>query len=210
MPVGIYPQGLVIEGDRLFVVNGNLVGGTPAGPSWLTLKTIGDTVIPGPDSIGLTGVNARYAASGLDGFVYVVTGGAMGGADGRLSVVDPQIGEVAVINGLGESPGPPIYHPSGRLLIASPTEGILEVNTTRRSLERGPGAGAPGIKPGGDGITALAVDSRGRIYAVSARSCVGAGALYVLAPPPDYGIIQMVATGECPSAAVLAGPLDEP
>src|SRR3989475_6699393 len=41
---------------------------------------------------------------------------------------------VVVINGLGELPGPAVFHPSGRLLIASEQEGILEVNTLTRSL----------------------------------------------------------------------------
>src|SRR5207249_12190725 len=34
--VGVYPQAVAIVGTRVFVVNSNLVGSTPAGPSWLT------------------------------------------------------------------------------------------------------------------------------------------------------------------------------
>src|SRR2546426_267702 len=33
---GVFPQGVVLVGSRVFVVNSNLVGGIPAGPSWLT------------------------------------------------------------------------------------------------------------------------------------------------------------------------------
>jgi streptogramin lyase len=110
--------------------------------------------------------------------------------------------ELVVINGLGESPGAVVYHPSARLLIASPTEGILEINASTRSITRGPGNG---IKPGGDGITALALDPRGRVYAVAARGCAGgAGVVHVLNAPPDYGVIRTVPVGNCPTAATLA------
>src|SRR6184192_218938 len=36
VPVGVYPQAVALVGTRVFVVNSNLVGSTPAGPSWLT------------------------------------------------------------------------------------------------------------------------------------------------------------------------------
>jgi hypothetical protein len=193
---GVYPQGVLFVEDTLLIINGNLTGGVPAGASWIT-------VLPGGDSIALTGQNARYAALGLDGFVYVVTSGRPGAADGRLSIVDLQARrEVAVINGLGEFPGPAVYHPSGRLLIASATEGILEVRTSTRSLERGPGAG---IKPLGDGVTAVVVDAGGRVYAVSGNGCQEPGTLHVLDAPPDYRVVESLSVALCPSAAVLAG-----
>ena len=193
---GVYPQGALFVDDALLILNGNLSGGAPAGPSWIT-------AFPGGDSIALTGQNARFATHGLDGFVYVVTSGRPGAADGRLSIVDPATRrEVAVINGLGEMPGPAVYHPAGRLLIASSVEGILEVNTSTRKVEHGPGMG---IKPAGDGVDALVVDAGGRVYAVSARGCAGQGMLHVLNPPPDFRVIESIPIGICPNAAVLAG-----
>src|SRR5438874_10397605 len=52
-------------------------------------------------------------------------------------LVDPQTRvEVAVLNGLGESPGAAAFHPAGsRLLVASATEGILEVRSEEHTSE---------------------------------------------------------------------------
>lgn len=161
------------------------------------------TGVAAPDSIALTGVDARYPIIGDDSLLYVVERGDSGKADGRLSVIDPvSRQEIVVINGLGERPGPGVFHPSGRILIASPTEGILEVNALTRSIIRGPGAG---IKPGGKGVLALSLDNRGRVYAVSNTGCgSGPGTLYVLSPPPGYNVITTVPLGTCPVASTVA------
>src|SRR6266545_2181909 len=53
VPVGVYPQAVALVGTRVFVVNSNLVGSTPAGPSWLTSFECCSVRIP--DSILLTG-----------------------------------------------------------------------------------------------------------------------------------------------------------
>jgi hypothetical protein len=134
--------------------------------------------------------------------LYVVCAGTSGAGDGKLSIVDPVARrEVAVLNGLGESPGPAVYHPSGRLLIASRTEGILEVSTLTRTVTRGPGGG---LKPSGDGIAALAVDPRGRVYALAPGACASPGVVHVLSAPPDYRSLRTVTVGVCPAAAALA------
>ncbi len=199
-PVGVVPRAVVAVNAFVFVVNGNAPGGVPAGPSWLSRFPCCDV---GPtDSIPLTGTNARYATLGTDGLLYVVLAGTPGAGDGKLSIVDPVARrELAVLNGLGESPGPAVYHPSGRLLVASATQGILEINTLTRSITRGPG---DGIRPGGLGISALALDPRGRVFAAAAGSCAAPGILHILSAPPAYGAIETVGLGVCPVAAVLA------
>ncbi len=199
-PVGVAPRAAVAVGDFVFVVNSNAPGGVPAGPSWLTrFHCCGATAL---DSIALTGANARSATLGTDGLLYVVLAGTPGAGDGKLSIVDPALRrEVAVLNGLGESPGSVVYHSSGRLLVASATEGILEVNALTRAITRGPG---DGIKPGGNGVSALALDARGRVYAAAAGGCAAPGVLNVLSAPPAYRAIETVGVGTCPSAAVLA------
>jgi hypothetical protein len=199
--VGVYPQAVAIVGTRVFVVNGNLTGSTPAGPSWLTsFDCCGVTT---GDSIPLTGVNARFAVVGDDSLLYVITSGHAGLADGRLSIVDPVARvEVAVLNGLGELPGAAAFHPTGsRLLVASATEGILEVNTSIRAITRGPGNG---VKPGGHGVSGLAIDLRGRVYAVDPGPCTADGTVHVLSPPPGYGVLRTVAVGVCPTTAAVA------
>lgn len=198
--VGPAPRAVLLPGNnRLYVVNSNTPGVTPAGPSSISWIELGGASLIG--TIALTGANARYAAVGADGLIYVVMSGTPGAADGRLSIVDPGTHlEVAVINGLGESPGPAVYHPSGRLLIASLAEGILEVNTTTRSLVRGRGQG---IKPGGAGVAGLVIDPRGRVYATAPGACIDPGQLYLLQAPPDYRVIETVPVGVCPSAAAI-------
>lgn len=199
--VGVEPQAVAIVGTRVFVVNSNLAGGSPAGPSWVT--SFDCCGVRTPDSIPLTGSNARFAVVGDDSLLYVITSGRSGMAEGRLSIVDPAArAEIAVVNGLGESPGAAAFHPAGaRLLVASPTEGVLEINTTIRGVTRGPGNG---VKPGGHGVSGLAIDLRGRVYAVDPGGCAGPGTVHVLTAPPDYREVQTVAVGACPSTAAVA------
>ena len=169
--------------------------------SWLTAIKLSGT--PTPDSIPLSGSDARYPVIGDDSLLYVIARGDSGKANGRLSIVDP-IGhvETVVINGLGERPGPGVFHPTGRLLIASPTNGILEVNALTRAITRGP---SDAIKPGGKGVLALSLDARGRVYAVSNTACGGGpGTLYVLSPPPEYNVITTIPLGTCPVASAVA------
>jgi DNA-binding beta-propeller fold protein YncE len=201
VPVGAYPKAVAIVGTRVFVVNGNLTGSTPAGPSWLT--SFDCCGVRTSDSIPLTGTDARFAVVGDDSLLYVVAAGHAGAADGKLSIVDPEVRtEVAVLNGLGESPGAAAFHPrGGRLLIASALEGILEVNTSIRAVTRGPGNG---IKPGGHGVTGLAIDLRGRVYAVDPGACAAAGTVHVLTAPPDYREVHTVTVGVCPTTAAVA------
>jgi len=207
---GVYPQAVAIVGTRVFVVNSNLLGATPAGPSWLTSFDC-CTTTPTPDSIALTGVNARFAVVGDDSLLYVIESGHAGAADGKLSIIDPVTRtEIAVLNGLGESPGAAAFHPAGsRLLVASAAEGILEVNTSVRAVTRGHGNG---IKPGGQGVSGLAIDLRGRVYAVDASSsgappelcAVRRGVVHVLNAPPDYSEIHTATVGCGPTTAAIA------
>src|SRR5213080_2587600 len=208
VPVGVYPQAVALVGTRVFVVNSNLVGSTPAGPSWLT--SFECCSVRTPDSIPLTGTNARFAVVGDDSILYVIASGHAGAADGKLSIVDPQTRvEVAVLNGLGESPGAAAFHPAGsRLLVASATEGILEVNASIRVITRGPGNG---VKPGGNGVSGLAIDLRGRVYAVDAATlatpefcAVSGGVVHVLTAPPDYHEIHTATVGCGPTTAAVA------
>src|SRR6266513_2104571 len=206
--VGVFPQAVAIVGTRVFVINSNLVGSTPAGPSWLT--SFECCSVRTPDSIPRTGTNARFATVGDDSLLYVIASGHTGATDGKLSIVDPQARvEVAVLNGLGESPGAAAFHPAGsRLLVASATEGILEVNTSIRAITRGPGNG---VKPGVHGVSGLAIDLRGRVYAVeplviaTPEFCaVGGGVVHVLTAPPDYHEIHTATVGCGPTTAAVA------
>ncbi|HET7791458.1 MAG TPA: hypothetical protein VFK78_11745 [Gemmatimonadales bacterium] len=200
LAAGRFPQALAVASGHLFIANGNLVAGNPAGPSWLTAYDLANTATA--DSIPLSCTNAKHIAVGDDGLLYVVCAGTAGQADGKLSIVDPATRkELVLLNGLGESPGAAVYHPSGRLLVASAQNGILEVNALTRSVTRGPGSG---VKPGGDGVSGLAVDQAGRVYAVDRGDCSGAGSVRALSAPPDYSTLKTVTVGVCPVAAAVA------
>ncbi|PYO99271.1 MAG: hypothetical protein DMD60_02040 [Gemmatimonadetes bacterium] len=207
MAVGAHPLAVAVVGTRVFVVNANLSGAAPAGPSWLT--SFDCCSFTTRDSIPLTGTNARFAVVGDDSLLYVIASGHAGAADGKLSIVDPKSRtEIAVLNGLGESPGAAAFHPAGsRLLVASAAEGILEVNTSIRAITRGPGNG---VKPAGHGVSGLAIDLRGRVYAVDAGPvppelcAVTRGIVHVLTAPPDYREIHTATVGCGPTTAAVA------
>jgi hypothetical protein len=152
-------------------------------------------------------VGAIAATVGGDSLLYVLERGSPGAADGRLSIVDPVTRvELVVINGLGAGAVGAVFHPSGRLLVASVTDGILEVNTLTRTVTRGPGAG---VKPAGHGVLSLALDNGGRVFAGDATGCAGGGGggggvVHVLSAPPDYRELHAVNVGACPAAAATA------
>ena len=197
--VGVAPQAVVVVQDVVYVVNANVVNGVPAGPSWITVLAADGALPPTSDSTPLTGTNARFVTLGDDGFLYVIESGTAGKGDGKLSIVDTASRrEQAVLNGLGDSPGPLVYHPTGRILVASVAEGILEVNTTTRTLVRGPGNG---VKPPGVRFAALTLDPTGRIYALDQGNCSAPGTLFVLSAPPGYNVLTEVPVGVCPVAA---------
>ena len=197
--VGTDPEAVAVVNHQVYVVNANARSGVPAGPSWITVLAAGGGLPLTPDSTPLTGTNARFATVGEDGFLYVVESGTAGLGDGKLSIVDTvSRREQAVLNGLGDSPGALVYHPTGRVLIASAAEGLLEVNSTTRALTRGPG---DGVKPTGVRFAALTLDATGRVYALDQGDCTGPGVLYVLSPPPEYEVSAEVPVGVCPVSA---------
>jgi len=199
--VGVHPQAVAIVRARVFVANGNRADSAPPGPSWLSsFPCCGGAVAA--DSIPLTGVDPRVLVVGDDSLLYVLEAGHPGQSDGKLSIVDPVARtELAVVNGLGESPRAAAFHPSGRLLVGG--DEILEVNTLARSVTRGPHQGVTTAGP----VSALVVDLRGRVYATSSTcefAAVGLPNVHVLSPPPDYRVIKTVTVGDCPAAAALA------
>jgi hypothetical protein len=201
--VGGAPAAVAVTAGRVFVVN----PGNATGASWLSALDLGGAAPP--DSIPLTGVGAIAATVGGDGLLYVLERGASGAADGRVSIVDPVTrAELVVINGLGGGAVGAVFHPSGRLLVASVTDGILEVNTLTRTVTRGPGAG---VKPAGHGVLSLALDNGGRVFAGDATACAaggggggGGGVVHVLSAPPDYRELRALDVGACPAAATTA------
>lgn len=199
-PVGHTPEQMTFTRGRLLVMNANLDSlGKPAGESWISVIDPANSSGTGPvDSIALVGPgNARFSTVAGDGLVYVVQNGDPSIDEGRVSIVDPvDRREVASFGGFGFGPGDLTADGGDRLLVSSRTEGIMEFDTAERTVVRGEGNGV--VIPGNTGV---AVDSRGRIYALES-GCSGSGVVHVLRP--DFTEIRSVMVGPCATQVLLA------
>jgi hypothetical protein len=200
IPVGRTPQEITFTRGRVLVINANLDDqGRPAGESWISvIDPAGNLTGLVIDSIPLFGPgNARFSTVAGDGLVYVVQDGNPTIDQGRLSVVDPvERTERASFGGFGFGPGDLASDEGDRLLISSRTEGLMEFDTAERKVVRGEGNGVAIA-----GNTGVAVDSRGRIYALEA-GCSNNGIVLVLRP--DFTEIRSVPVGQCASQVLLA------
>jgi hypothetical protein len=201
VPVGQYPQGMVFTRGKVFVLNGNLVNFSPAGPSWITVvdPTINARAGAG-DSIALTGPgNAGFAEVASDGLLYVMNTGDYASGEGRLSVVDPLARtELASHAGFGTGPGNVASDGGSHLFVSSFTEGVMEFDLDSNKVVLGAGHGI--AVPGN---SAVALDSRGRLYAISSGPCAGGkpGIAHVF--DPSLTEIRTITLGECPSGATV-------
>lgn len=201
VPVGVYPQGLVFTRGKLFVLNGNLVNFAPADASWITVvDPVTNAVATGIDSIPLTGGgNAGFGAVGGDGLLYVMNTGNYFSGEGRLSIVDP-VGrtELASFSGFGTGPGNVASDGEAKIYVSSYAEGVMEFDTDSNRVLRGAGSGVD-IPLN----SAVAVDSRRRIYAIESGPCSGGqpGVAHVL--DQAFAQVRTITLGECPSGAAV-------
>jgi hypothetical protein len=207
--VGIHPQGLIYAAGLVFVMNGNLVGSNPPGPSWLSVvDPTTNSLARGVDSIPLTGSgSAEFATIGSDGMVYVLSTGAYRDStthyhtgEGYLSSVDPVARvEVASHSGFGTDVfGNLAADARGRIYITS-FEGVLVFDIATTGFMRGPDNRLP--VPYNLGV---AVDSRGRIYGVFAGPgpCLAQepGAAFVF--DPLFNESDTIPLGSCAGEAL--------
>jgi hypothetical protein len=198
--VGRTPQQITFTRGRILVINANLDDqGRPAGESWISvIDPAANLTGVVTDSIPLFGPgNARFSAVAGDGLVYVVQDGDPAIDQGRLSAVDPvERTERASFGGFGFGPGDLASDGGDRLLISSRTEGLMEFDTAERRVVKGEGNGI--AIPGNTGV---AVDSRGRIYALEA-GCSDNGVVHILRS--NFTEIRSVPVGQCASQVLLA------
>ena len=202
LAVGVYPQGLVNTRGKLFVLNGNLVAGVPAGASWLSVvDPATNRLATGVDSILMPGPgNATSGDVAQDGVLYVMnTGPADSSTAGRLTLVDPvDRSELGNFGGFGNAPGAIATNGVDRLYVSSASEGLMVFDLLRQRVLLGAGNGVN--IPTNSGV---AVDSRGRIYALEAGDCAGgSGKVHILRS--DLSEIRTVNAGRCPVAAVVS------
>lgn len=201
--VGRYPRDLLLTRGRLFVVNANIgpcsAGLCSLGPSWLTvIDPQANTRAAGLDSIPLPSQgNARSAAIGGDGLIYVINAGDPAAElAGRLTIVDPiQRAEVGSFGGFGFLPAAVTSDGSERLFVASVPDGLMEFNTRTRRVVRGAGDGILG-----NNIVAAAVDREGRIYAIEGGDCTSAPSGRLRIFRADLTESRNLGLGACPVA----------
>ncbi|MFL5517801.1 MAG: hypothetical protein ACJ8DJ_16710 [Gemmatimonadales bacterium] len=201
--VGRYPQGVIFTRGKVFVLNGNLDETfAPAGPSWISvIDPATNSRAGGIDSIPLTGPgNAGFATVGADGLMYVMSTGSYTQGEGRLAIVDPVArAEMASFSGFGTGPGNVAADGDAKVYASSFAEGLMIFDTDSNKVVRGAGNGVP--IPSN---SAVAVDSRNRVYAIESGACQGGrrGKAHVLAPE-DLTEQRTITLGECPSGATV-------
>jgi len=162
--VGRYPQAVVVDGGRAYVLNAELENFAPDGPSTITVLDASSLAVL--DTIELSGENAAQAAFGPDGLMYVINSGSWGASNGSLSVVDPAAGaEVDFVEGFGDFPGSIAVGEDGLVYVGAFGVGMLVWSSSTESFTRGLG---DAVTPGGVASTSgIGVDSDGRVYALT-------------------------------------------
>jgi hypothetical protein len=205
--VGVRPLGVVFTRGRLFVINANSDGaGDPLGESWITvIDPTTNVSATGIDSIPLPGPgNARHAAVGADGLLYVVSAGDSGTGEGRLSIVNPVTREeLGSFGGFGNFPAT-VATLGSRIFITNRAEGLMEFDGHSRTTVRGAGDAV-----GPPGVVGVAVGSGGRVFTLQVGSC-GAADATVVTRRSNLTQSGSVGAGECAVALLMATVPAEP
>ena len=194
--VGRYPQAVVVEGGRAFVVNAELVGFAPDGPATVSVIDIESLTVT--STIQLSGENAGPGGVGPDGRLYIVNTGSFGLANGSLSVVNltglPE--EVEHHTGFGDGPGSLALGPAGRAFVGAFSYGVAVWDTSLDVFIRGP---ADAVEPGGVPSTSgVALDEAGRLYTLTPGFCDGPGTAN--RHDEGYDVEITIPVGICPVA----------
>jgi sugar lactone lactonase YvrE len=185
---------VTVEGDRVWVVNGELEQFSPDGPGTLTILDRETLQVTG--TVTLSGENPGGIALGTDGLLWIVHGGVWGADNGSLSVVDPALGdEVAHHPGFGNFPQGPALGGDGRVYVSSWSFGLAAWDPSTESFHRSPD---DPIAPEGVGAAAgVAVDPEGNVWSLF-PDCSEPSR--VLRLGPTYATELSVDVGICPAA----------
>ena len=164
IPVGRFPQAVVVEGGRGFVLNAELESFAPDGPATVSVIDIESLTVT--STIELSGENAAAAGVGPDGRLYIVNSGSFGAANGSLSVVNlTSLSEVGHHSGLGEFPGSLALGPTTRAYVGSFSYGVAVWDTGLDAFIRGP---EEALAPGGvASASGVGFDASGRLYTLT-------------------------------------------
>ena len=167
--VGRFPQAVVVEGSRAFVLNAELEGFVPDGLASVSVIDIESLSVT--STIQLSGENAATGGVGPDGRFYIVNSGSFGSANGSLSVVNlTSLTEVGHHTGFGEFPGSLALGPSARAFVGAFSYGVVVWDTSLDAFIRGP---ADALEPGGVPSTSgVGLDEAGRLYTLTPGFCL--------------------------------------
>ena len=198
--VGVYPQALVAGNNGVYVLNGNLVNFTPAGPGSVTVINQSLQVVT---TIPLTGINPS-AGRIISNTLLVINAGNFGQANGTLSLVNIVTNQQAAnVAGFGEFPGTVDVGTDGLVYVGVYSSGILVWNPNTGAFLRG--LNNPIIPGDGPPVSALKFDDQGRLHTLAPGNCApgNPGKEYGLAPPFTT-VTRTITTGVCPFALAFA------
>lgn len=195
--VGTYPQAIVGHGGRAFVLNGNLVNFSPAGPGSVTVL---DSRLAVVRTIQLTGENPQ-AGVVVGTRLYVINAGRFSAASGSLSVIDLNtLAEVEHYPGFGFFPTTIAASEGGDLHVGGYGLGVFVWDTQAEAFTVPP---ADPIEPGGSTVVAdLGFDYQGRLHVTDSDACTDPGFLYRLGA--GYDLDRTVTVGVCPVGLAFA------
>ena len=170
--VGRFPQAIVVEGGRAFVLNAELEGFVPDGRA--TVSVIDVETLTVTSTIQLSGENAAAGSVGPDGRLYIVNSWSFGAGNGSLSVVNlTSLIEAEHHTGFGDFPGSLALGPSARAFVGAFSYGVVVWDTSLDAFIRGP---AEALTPGGvAGTSGVGFDGAGRLYTLTPGFCDGPG-----------------------------------
>ena len=189
---GTYPQAVVSDDARVYVINANLVNFAPAGPGSVTVL---DDRLRFVKTIQLSGLNPSAGAI-VGNRLYVLNSGTFGQANGSLSVVNLQtLTEQSHHAGFGSFPSSIAASPAGELFIGIYGTGIVVWNPQTATFRVG--LNNP-IKPNGSGVVSgLGFDYQGGLHVTDPGSCQTRGSMY-RATGNTGEVERTVQVGICP------------
>ena len=192
--VGRFPQAVVAEGGRAFVLNAELEAFVPDGPS--TVSVIDIESLQVTSTVILSGENAATGGFGPDGRLYVVASGSFGSENGSLSVVDlVGLTEVANHSGFGDFPGSLALSPSAMAFVGAFSYGVAVWDTSLDAFIRAP---SEALEPGGIPSTSgIGFDDAGRLYTLT-PDCQNPSAAN--RHDGTFGVDVTIPVGICPFA----------
>jgi hypothetical protein len=195
--VGTYPQAIVTDEARVYVLNANLVNFSPAGPGSVTVL---DNQMRFVKTVQLTGINPAAGAI-VGNRLYVLNSGTFGGANGSLSVVNLQtLTEEALRTGFGDYPSSIAASPEGELYIGIYGTGVVvwspATNAFRIGLD-------DALNPGGSPtVSGIGFDYAGRWHSADSRTCQNPGFLHRSSENDVYQ--RGLVVGVCPFGLAFA------